>query len=240
MPEYKKLKTTPIKEIIFNISYSENIKNEDLERFCSVPEILEEFKDVKQGFAANIKAGKDRALTTHISNDGYMLKSDMHVIQVKVGSFAFHKVKGYEDFEGLFNRLSSFWKSYLEVTGDLTINNISLRYLNFIEVSEGEDVDRLIHVKVDHPYGYEIKNKLLQLHFTDKNSPDLNINVVITKGKDGLRNGLILDIFLNHAIKDNQKDYSEVFNKFNLMREVKNDIFFKTLTDYTLNKYYGN
>ena len=240
MPEYPKLKSTPIKEIIFNVSYSENIKQDDLAKFCSLPGVASEFRDVKQGFAANIKADTNKKITTRFSSEGYILKSETHVIQVKVGSFAFHKVNEYEPFETLFDKLNLYWNNYLKVVGNLTVNNVSLRYLNFIEVGEGENVDSLINVKVDHPYEYEIKNKLLQLHFTNVDMPDLNINVVITKGKDGTRNGLILDIFLNHAIKQDQTNYQVIFDKFNLLREVKNNIFFKTLTEYTLNKYYGN
>lgn len=240
MTEYPKLKTTPIKEIIFNISYSENVENDVIKGFCLIPEISSKYGDIKQGFAANIQAGGGRDITTHVRNDGYMLQSKTHVIQAKVGSFAYHKIKDYEPFENLYEQITFLWDKFTSIAGKLSINNISLRYLNFIEINEGENVDEIINVKVEHPYDFDLQNKLLQLHFTDKETPGLGINVVAARGRDEQQNGIILDIILNLRINEQQQDYVKVFGFFNRMRDVKNKIFFKTLSDYTLSKYYGN
>lgn len=239
MTEYRKLKTTPIKEIIFTVSYSETVGNEALLMFCKIPEIASKFENVKQGFAANIHADRDSKITTHVSSDGYMLKADTHIIQAKVGSFAFHKVRDYEPFQDLFMQFRTLWDSFVSVTGRLSVNNISLRYLNFIEIDENDNFDKMLNVKVEHPYDYELQNKMLQLQFKDKEIEGLSINVVIAKGKDGVKNGLIFDIILN-LNADTKNDYVEVFEKFKEMKRVKNEIFFKTLTEYSLNKYYGD
>lgn len=240
MPNYRKLKTTPIKEIIFTISFKEDIDVENLKKFCEMPEVAERFSAMHEGFKTNIQAKADQKPTTDVTNDGYILRSSTsnNIIQVRRGSFAFHQIKEYEHFEKLFEELTDFWNKFIGLVGQLTINNISLRYLNFIEQNEKESIEQLIKVSAQYPYEYNLNNQFIRLHFNSLQNPDLKINIVTAKGVDDNKNGIILDTILSQQI-NNLVDYKEVLDNFHFMRGVKNDIFFKSLTDYALQKYYG-
>lgn len=235
---YQKLLTTPIKEIIFTISYKEDIESSILDKFCNDEYFKESFSR-HEGFQANIKAISNSPVTTNVTKDGFVLRSDKlnYMVQVRKGSLAFHKIKDYEEFERLFERLEYFWTQLIALSGELTITKLSLRYLNFISMEGGETVDELIRIKVEHPFNFNLKNQFVQLNFTSDANTDLKINVVTAKGIDDKnQSGLVLDTILNLDIKDNNL----LTDSFKLMRQVKNDIFFSTITQYTIDKYNGN
>ena len=239
MASFITLKKTPIKEIIFTISFKENVELEKLENFKSLPKITETFPICNKGFNAQVEAISDQeAPTTKVSSDGFILKDKSphsYLIQARRGSFSFHKVNGYESFEDLIIQLKTYWDLFIEVSGQLTVVNLSVRYLNFIEQSKDEKINDLITINTTHPFG-AIKTNFTQHQFRYDKNPDIVVNVVTAIGQDGEKNGIVLDIILNKRIEIN-KELTFDFTSFNDMRTVKNEMFFKSITEHTIKKY---
>lgn len=238
MASFIKLVRTPIREIIFTISFSENVEIDKIEEFTAISSIHEKFSTKNKGFNTHVESKGNEQPTARISSDGYILKCDQssRIIQARRGSFSYHKVGGYEKFEVLISELRLYWDLFLSKTGKLTVNNLSVRYLNLIEKEEKEKWSDLVTIYPSHPFGDNIDNCINQLRFFYNANRSIYANVITTKGKLNNENGIILDIILNKKIQDEVKD-EIVFGLFDEMREAKNEIFFKSITERTIQKY---
>src|SRR5690606_32794726 len=106
----------------------------------------------------------------NVQTDGFLLRSNTEqnrILQVRIGGlFTFHKTMEYENFDVLVNELDCYWEKFQDAYGNLlTITNVSLRYLNFVEVKENENSEEYVRVKASSPFG-GITNTLTQIQFT--------------------------------------------------------------------------
>ena len=237
MASFIKLERTPIKEIIFTISFKENVDDTKLDAFASLPLIKTNFPIVNKGFNTHVQALNNQAPTTKVSLDGFVLRSGAphkKVLQARKGSLALHIVNGYENFNNLTTELNEYWQLLISCCGELTVNGLSVRYLNFIELKDNDTIEDLITINTKHPFGNKIDNTFTQHKFAYDKNPTITINVVSTIGKNETRNGIILDIILNKII-ENKNPFN--FDNFDGMRDAKNDVFFKSITENTINRY---
>lgn len=228
----------PIKEIIFSISFSDDIEINCLNKFIELQEIKKAFPTIKPGYKANIKnLNDDKPPVSNVHKAGYILKCDEpcnRILQAKLGLFAFHKTKEYETFRNLMSELSHYWSLFQSCTGKLKVTNVSLRYLNFIEIEENENIRDYLKIDVSSPFGPYL-NEFIHLKFKIENDQNSDATIVVTKGKDGQKKGIILDIILNKNFDKQIFDLIEF--AFEGMREIKNDIFQKAIKVKTKKKY---
>lgn len=231
-----KLKTTPIKEIVLSISFNEILEMLELEKFKSSPEISHEYKSVKEGFHANLIAKTSEKPTANVSLDGYILRSESStVIQARKGSLSFHKVNGYEEFDSLLGKLMDIWKVLIKFSEkQLTINKISVRYLNLIEKEEGQVINDIIRINLSHPFGGNITDKLIVIKYEDQDDSSIAGNVTIANQKKSNNDSVLLDINLSKSLTAKNNFSFELFKE---LRQIKNDLFFKTITEKTILKY---
>jgi len=237
MESFIPLKNTPIKEIIFSISFIENVNIDCLNRFIQLPQVKEKFTSVSQSYHTNIQ-NLDKIPEASISSDGYILKTDQNnnqIIQARKGSFSFHKVKEYESFDTLLGEFKDFWLCLKSCTGDLSVSNISVRYLNFIEKEVNEKIDELVTVYSKHPFSIDV-NAFIHLRFNYPQNAAVLVNLVSAKGNESSKDGIILDINLNRELSSEKNDET-IFNLIYDFRNIKNEIFFMSITEKTKEKF---
>lgn len=237
MASFIKLKRTPIKEIIFTISFKENIDDTNLEVFSLLPLIKDNFPVKNNGFNTQVQALNNQPPKTKVSLDGFILRSETpykKILQARKGSLSLHVVDNYENFDNITTELKQYWNLLIKCCKELTVNGLTVRYLNFIELKEGDLIEDLITINTKHPFGKKIVNAFTQHKFAYDKNPSITINVVSTIGKNETKNGIILDLILNKKIENNSPFN---FDSFVDMREAKNDIFFKSITEGTINRY---
>ncbi|SFD27028.1 TIGR04255 family protein [Chitinophaga sp. CF118] len=231
MTAFIKLKKTPIEEIIFTISFNESVSIIKLDEFKALPQISNKFSIVDKGPEMESEAKQRNKI------DGYVLKCPAsRIIQAQRGSFAFHKVNGYERFEILLKELYEYWSLLVNITGSLTINNLSVRYLNFLERAPNEKNSDVLNIYTTHPFGSNITSSFYQLNLNYNTTSGIVANVITADGDVVKGNGIILDISLDKKITKEQ-NIDIIFSVFNDMRMAKNEIFFKSITEATIKKY---
>ncbi len=239
MASYIKLKNPPIKEIIFTISFKENIEPEKLEKFKASSKIAENFPVVNKSFNTHVQAIQNQTPTTRVLSDGFIFGSKephTYLIQARRGSFSFHKINGYVSFEDMVKELKIYWDELIACCGTLTIVNLSVRYLNFIEKNKEEKINDLITINTTHPFGDNNETHFTQHRFNYENEPEITVNVVTARAKDKDKDGILIDVILNKKVQlANGQGFD--FASFNDMRTAKNDIFFKSITEETIKKY---
>ncbi len=238
MTEVPQLRTTPVKEIIFTISFANNISLDCLEKFKSHESIKTIFPSSSPGFHTNLKASEsDGAPVADIQKSGYILRCDPpcnRLIQAKRGQFSFHKTKEYEKYEILIRELNKYWALFQSCSTILNVTNASLRYVNFIRLDEGEDLNELIAINVSHPYREE-PSSFVQLRFPVSTNPKIEAKIVVSKGNDGKENGVLLDISLSRSFE--KESFKAIEEAFQGMRDIKNQLFFDSITKKTKQKY---
>lgn len=239
MADYPTLSTTPIKETIFTISYSETIETDALKRFCQSREIAERFDSVRDGFSTQLITAEDKKPSADVHTDGYILKSSKEnkIIQAREGAFSFHKVKEYEKFDVLLSELLYLWGVLVSCCEKkLTINNISLRYLNFIDYDQ-EKISDLIKIIPVNPFTENLNQSFMHLNFRDNKYETVDVNIFTAYPVEReSQKCVILDTILNKD-QDEVDDYQQIKDDFLIMRGIKNHVFFTSITNYTLSKY---
>ena len=212
---------------------------EKLDIFKSSSEIAKRFPTVGKGFNTQLEAKGNEQPTSKTFLDGYVLRCPpplSRIIQARRGSFSFHKINGYENFEILIKELYEHWDILVQSVGSLTVNNLSVRYLNFIVINPGEEINDILTIHTTHPFGKAIESNFLQYKFKYDANPEIDTTVITAKGNEGTQSGIVLDIILNKKIRDEQNK-DAFFSYFFDMRKAKNDLFFRSITENTIIKY---
>lgn len=234
--KYPELVNTPIKEIVFSISFNEIIDEECFSKFLKINKIKERFKDVKPSIDNKLKIVKDEVDFSSIA-DGFHLKNDSEVLQLRKGSFSFHYLSGYKKFIPLLNIFCKYWNQFNNVVKDnLTILNYSIRYINVIEIDDGNLPTHLVQLYPKQSIDRNILNFQNSIRFSYSDEPKYIVNAVSTKVNFKKEEGVLLDISVisNEILQSNETNIKEIFIP---LQELKNKTFFDSITTRTLIKY---
>tara|TARA_R110002110_G_scaffold86693_8_gene226161 strand:- start:571 stop:1269 length:699 start_codon:yes stop_codon:yes gene_type:complete len=228
---YPVLPNTPIKEIIFSISYDEIVDKDCFEKFVNLEFIKNRFSDIKPSVTNQFKI-TDKGINMSNDNSGFHLKNNNEVLQMRKGSLSYHFLHEYCSFDEILEILLKLWSTFDKVTKDnLTVNNVSVRYINVIEVNNENPVSELIQLYPKQSKNRNIVKFQNSVTFSYTNEPEYIINTVSTQPKENL---VLLDISVNKNIKKTKIDLAESFKP---LREIKNRVFFDLITAKALLKY---
>lgn len=229
--KYPVLLNTPIKEIIFSISYDEIVDKDCFEKFINLEFIKNKFLDIKPSVTNQFEI-TDKGINVSNDNSGFHLKNNNEVLQMRKGSLSYHYLHKYRSFDEILNVLIKIWQIFNNVTKDnLTVNDISVRYINVIEVDNENSVSELVQLYPKQSKNRNIAKFQNSVTFSYTNEPEYIVNAVSTQPKKNL---VLLDISINKRINKNKIDLSEGFKPF---REIKNRVFFDSITAKALLKY---
>lgn len=233
--------TTPIKEIIFTLSFKGEVNNTHIMEFIKDPIIVKDFNVNRQKeelAAVKINEQSVQGFTEHSTILENSEKDK--ILRVRKGAVALYKVNEHEKYEYLLNALVEYWESLKsKVEDDLMIQGISLRYINFIECEEKETIKDLLNIYTNHPFSEEEINRnfsQIQLLKPDNIHPTpIEVNLVASNASHKGKKGVLFDIILNRKVEEEEEQTLNAL--FKGMRNIKNELFFKSITDRTINKY---
>lgn len=227
---YPALLNTPIKEIIFSISYEEIIDSDCIKNYIGLNNISSRFNEINP---ASIFEFSEKGVKETKDFSSYSFKNKNEVLNLKKDSFSYHYLNEYKDFNHISKTILDFWCEFKNVVKDkLTINSISVRYINLIEIDSENPPSRLVQIYPKYSSDRDIINFQNSVQFTYKNSPEFNIFVVSTQPK---KDKLLLDITVNNKV-DNKNNLN-LESLFKPLQEIKNKVFFDSITAQALLKY---
>lgn len=232
--KYPELENTPIREIIFSISYEEIVNDDCFDRFIELDFIKKKFNEINPSVTSAIEIINDVPKFSKNKN-GFHLKNNSEVLQMRKGSFSYHYLNKYCKFSEMLEGLMSYWKEFNEVTKEkLTINSISVRYINVINIDDENPESRLVQLYPKQSSDRDIINFQNSIHFTYRNSPNYLVNVVSTKPKHDM---LLLDITVSYKIDKESLNKIDLKENFKPLQEIKNKVFFDSITAKALIRY---
>ena len=230
---YPRLDKTPIKEIIFSISYDEIVDKECFDKFVKLDFIKEKFNDIKPSIVIEFS---NKGISQHSEKSGFHLRNENEVLQLRTGSFSYHFLNTYRDFNDVLATLINFWNQFDKVTKDnLTITSLSARYINVIEIDEDENLaSRMVQLYPKQSSDRKVINFQNSVQFNYKKFPDYLINVVSTKPQQHI---ILLDITVNKKVNNENLKVIGLKKLFEPLQEIKNKVFFDSITAKALIKY---
>ena len=156
------------------------------------------------------------------------------VIQSRLDGFAFSRLKPYDRWETFRNDARDLWQQYSQITTPVVITRLGLRYINRIELPlPFSDFKEYILTTPEIAPGLPqaMANFFMRMEIPE---PNLPAHVILTQTIEDVTEDkklpLIFDIDVFQAgLFDAKSD--EVWTIIERLRNIKNDIFFKSLTD---------
>lgn len=187
------------------------------------------------GFKLN-PPGNIEVLQSHAGPDGYLFTSTdgKQIVQARLDGFTLNRLKPYDKWETFRDQAQQLWQLYVQVANPKQITRAALRYINRIEIplpmKDFKDyVLTLPEIAPGLPQGLE--KFLMQLVIPVPDTPAMA--AVITQTMEPVTDTgklpLIFDIDVFRVAAFDVED-EEVWRVFEKLRDLKNNVFFKSIT----------
>lgn len=184
-----------------------------------------------------IEEGHPKIFEPRGGPDGYMFTSSdgKQIVQARLDGFTFNRLKPYDRWESFRDQSRHFWQIYVDLAKPLQITRTALRYINRIEIPlpmrDFKDYIRTLpEIAPELPQGLE--RYVMQLYIPVVEVPAM---ALVTQRMDPVAQDspvvpLIFDIDVihPHPLDVNSEEVWEMFEK---LHDLKNDIFFKSITE---------
>lgn len=174
--------------------------------------------------------------TDHSQVDGYLfLSSDARqVVQFRLDGFAFSRLRPYSKWEEVYAEAKRLWEIYRAETKPNLVQRVATRYINAIEIPS-KRFDTKDYLTCPPTIPKELPQTLghfftrLVIPFPDNGVTAIVIQTPWEK-PDPINSTVILDIdaFVEVSLESKDQKIGEILA---ILRKVKNDIFFSSLTD---------
>lgn len=244
MNDFHVFPNAPITEAILDIKVKLP-DGADLTIFDEFQEnIKARYKDrkTKHSFEAEFRfsPGKDETnpIVPKEKIEGYLFhsKNENKIVQAKLNSFTFNKLKPYENWEKFHSEACELWELYSKIVKPISVDRIALRYINRIEIPfPFDDFSEYILTNPQIAPGLpqSLSNFLMRIEIPNN---EIGAIAIITqtmqKPTESQKLPLIFDIDVIKTDNYSGKE-SEMWKDFNLLRQFKNEIFFKSITEKT-------
>lgn len=239
--QYPLLKNAPIVEALLDIQVQlpESKTLDDLHFIFD--KIKEQFPLEKKRyrfsssveFKAEEKEAKPSVTNTLVDGFLFYSQTKKKVFQSRLDGFTFNQHKPYDKWSTFLKEAQELWELYKTVAEPIAIKRIALRFINKIPLKMPFDPSNYFTTlpKLAPELDYDVQNLFSQISIANNKIFAL---ANITEGVeiDGTENAQFLfdiDVFKIGDFKE-----QDIWGHFQDLRNFKNEIFFKSLTETTL------
>jgi uncharacterized protein (TIGR04255 family) len=243
MTEYTEFPNAPITEALLDIRVKlpPQVDLEQLATFQN--DIKDDFPSRRERFMwesrFEIKEGDVQVSSPTGGVEGYLFRSSdgKRVVQARLNGFTFNRLWPYENWQKLRDEAKPLWQRYIRIASPEIITRIALRYINRIEIPLPiRDFKDYILTTVEIAPGIpqEMSGFFMRLVIP---VPDMSAVAIVTQtfAPKKINNDILPLIFDIDVVRETVFDVEaeEVWDTFDTLRDLKNDIFFKSITEKT-------
>lgn len=246
MAEITKLRQPPIKEALIDMRVDRRpeLSADDIEAAADrLRELYPKCSRIQLN-QFNFKLEPEQAPVTNIasSHNGYRFASsdDKKITQFQLDGFTFNWLEPYESWECLYERAHEAWAVYAEVTAPRAITRIGVRYINKLGLPQPvNDFGEYLTSPPNIPEGLPqtVKSFLSRVVMHDS---QLGADCILTQAMEAVdlehdQVPVVLDIdtFIQKRFELTEDPWIQASH----LRDLKNRIFFKSITDTALEPY---
>jgi len=169
--------------------------------------------------------------------DGYLLSSldGRQIVQARLDGYTFNRLKPYNRWETFRDEAKRIWRAYANVANPRKVIRLALRYINRIEIPlpmrDFKDYILTVpEIAPGVPQGLERFFMRLVIP-----SDEAQAVAVVTESMEPGTNRTVPVIFDIDVIRQASfaTDDPEIWNTFERLHDLKNEIFFRSITDKT-------
>ena len=184
----------------------------------------------------HLDAEKGATHSTESRVSGYRFASadGLEIVQYRVDGFTFNRLAPYTSWQDISPKAMKGWQIYREVAAPEMVTRIALRYINRMELPDGmKDFEDVMTAPPPIPktLPQSVSRFLTRVtvHATDTGAA-AHITQTLVADPAGTEPKLIFDVdcFMQQDVEPESK---LIEDNFALLRELKNDIFFESLTE---------
>jgi len=171
---------------------------------------------------------------------GYIFKSEdeKNIAQFRVDGFTFSRLNPYTEWESVFSEAKNLWEIYSSKSSPELISRIAVRYINRLDLpTKMKEFEEYLTAPPRVPESLPQKvSQFLNRIVIHEADIAANIIQVLVKSPKPDHIGVILDIDVYKGSKVGINE-SSVWSEFGRLREMKNRIFFGSITENTARLY---
>jgi len=232
----------PLTEALIDIrvKLSGNVSLADLEKLQDPIRVEYPDKKTRRMWEGTfeMKDEKEALQKTQFQVDGYLFTSadGKQVVQYRLDGFTFSRLRPYSRWEEVFAEAQKLWRIYTEGTKPLLVTRLAVRYINSIEIpSKTLDYDDYFtaspRIPPALPQGLAHFFTRLVIPFPDRGAIATITQTPLDK-HDPINTVIILDIEVSKEMNSDPDDRT-IVDIFSILRVVKNEIFFSSVTEKT-------
>jgi uncharacterized protein (TIGR04255 family) len=240
--EYPRLSKPPLREALIDIRLRDELPANSVDAFrqFELPG-FSQAGDIKLGgFSFQLGPGSPQASVTKDVVQGIRFQSadGSQVVQFRRNGMTYSILRNYTDWAHFEPAARRMWGEFLNVAGTTVAVRLGVRYINAIDVPLGADFD---HYLTAVPHVPEVLPQLLSSFFQRIVVPfaDLDTYVIITQAFERPSEGTlptVLDIDVGRNCTLDARSV-ELWNALGQLRNIKNDVFFGSVTSRALEAY---
>lgn len=171
---------------------------------------------------------------------GYIYKSEdeKNIAQFRIDGFTFSRLNPYTEWESVFSEAKNLWEIYSSKSSPELISRIAVRYINKLDLPlkmKGFEEYLTAPPQVPESLPQKVSQFLTRVVIHEA---DITANIIqaLDKSLKPDHIGVILDIDVYKGSKLGINE-SSVWSEFGRLREMKNRIFFGSITEDTARLY---
>jgi len=172
------------------------------------------------------------------NEDGYLFstRDGKRIVQARLDGFTFNQLKPYGTWEVFRDEAKEHWKTYLDIAHPDSVTRIALRYINRIElplpIGDFKDYLKIAPDILAANVPHAVQNFFLRLEIPYASGALALVTETILPPEDPASAKTLPFILDIDVIRAEVVDppFSGIWDKFEELRQIKNDIFFGTIT----------
>ena len=167
--------------------------------------------------------------------NGYLFKAPdgRRLVQARLDGFTFNWLKPYDKWQTFRDEAKELWRRYLDIATPQGVSRIALRYINQLNIPlPMEDFKDYIRTTPEIAPGLPqgLQNFFMRLEIPDPDSRAIAIvtQTLAPQKEDALPLILDIDVIREQTF---HAQSSEIWEAFEQLRDLKNRIFFLSITD---------
>jgi uncharacterized protein (TIGR04255 family) len=170
---------------------------------------------------------------------GYRYKTATEIAQFRVDGFTFSKIAPYTTWGVVSREAFRLWKVYVDAARPRQVSRVAVRYINRMRLPDVQNLGEYLEAppQLPGPIPQRIREFLTRVYVEDDGRNASAVIVQVLEPRiDPNAISLLLDIDAFRELNESPDDPG-LLSVFGLLRELKNEIFFATITEKIVERY---
>jgi uncharacterized protein (TIGR04255 family) len=171
---------------------------------------------------------------------GIAFKGQTQIAQFRIDGFTFNKLEPYTSWNEVFSEALRLWRIYVSAAKPLEISRVAVRYINRLRLPGPTELREYLEAAptLPPPISPRIQQYLTRIVIKDQERDASAIIIqALEPSLDKLTVPLLFDVDAFRDDADLNPDDELIEPTFEKLRDLKNEIFFASLTERTVEMY---